>query len=102
MGVKVSYDQLGDLYTNILAISTEFDEASSRASDLSADVDRPYGRGDLRTVTNDFESQWDDRRTKLKDGLDKVGEHAKALLEGFGDFDTEAAAELAAAMQEGA
>lgn len=102
MGVKVSYDRLGELYTNLLAISTEFDQAASRRSDLQADVDRPYGRSELRDLAGDFESQWDDRRNKLNEGLKKVGEHAKALLDGFGDFDTEAAAEMAQAMQEGA
>jgi len=101
VGVKVSYDRLGELYTNLLAISTEFDEASNRRSDLQSDVDRPYGRGELRDLAGDFESQWDDRRNKLNEGLKKVSEHTKAILDGFGDFDTEAAAEMAAALQEG-
>ncbi|MGM1017076.1 MAG: flagellar protein FlgN [Actinomycetota bacterium] len=102
MGVKVSYDRLGALYTNLLAISSEFDEAASRRSDLQSDVDRPYGRSELRDLAGDFESQWDDRRNKLNEGLKKVSEHTKAILDGFGDFDTEAAAEIAQAMQDGA
>ena len=101
MDVKVSYDELGTLYTNLLAISIELDNSSSRSRDLADDIDRPYGESELRSLASDFESQWDDRRNKLNEGLKTVSEHAKALLEGFGDFDVEAAAEMAASMDAG-
>ena len=100
MDVKVSYDDLGDLYTRLLAIATEFDQASSRKRDLQDDIDRPYGEGELRSLAGDFESGWDDRRHKLGEGLDKVSEHAHTILEKFGDFDFDAARKLAEAMQE--
>jgi len=100
MSVKISYDELGALYTNLLAISTEFDAASARRSDLEDAVDRPYGRGELRSVTADFEKQWDDRRSKLNEGLKKVTDRAQTVLQGFGDFDLQMAAEMAAKMQE--
>lgn len=97
MGVKISYDELGTLYTNLLAISTELEEASGRSKDLADGIDRPYGEGELRSLSRDFESGWDDRRDKLNEGLKTVSEHAKALLEGFGDFDVQVAADMAAA-----
>ncbi|MCM3697503.1 hypothetical protein [Microbacterium oleivorans] len=100
MSVKISYDELGALYTNLLATQTEFESASQRRSDLSSDIGTPYGRGELRERTENFESRWDDRRNKLNEGLKAVTEQAKAVLEGFGDFDTEMAAEMAAQMQE--
>lgn len=100
MSVKISYDELGELYTNLLAVSTEFDEASARRSDLGDAVDRPYGQGELRSVTADFEKQWDDRRNKLNEGLKAVTERTKIVLQGFGDFDVQLAAEMAAEMQE--
>jgi hypothetical protein len=100
MSVKISYDELGSLYTNLLAISTEFDEASARRSDLEDAVDRPYDRDDLRSLAGKFEKQWDDRRSKLNEGLKAVTDRAKTVLEGFGDFDVKAAAEMAAKMQE--
>lgn len=100
MSVKISYDELGTLYTNLLAISTELENASGRSNDLADDVDRPYGAGELKSLSRDFESGWDDRRNKLNEGLNTVSEHAKALLEGFGDFDVQAAADMAAAMDE--
>jgi hypothetical protein len=100
MSVKISYDELGSLYTNLLAISTEFDEASTRRSDLEDAVDRPYDRDDLRSLAGKFEKQWDDRRSKLNEGLKAVTDRAKTVLEGFGDFDVKAAAEMAAKMQE--
>lgn len=99
MSVKISYDELGTLYTNLLAITTEFEEASDRSSDLQDDVDRPYDEGELRDVVGDFESQWDDRRNKLKEGLKSVTDRAKTVLEGFGDFDFEAAKQQAEQMQ---
>ncbi|WP_065569758.1 hypothetical protein [Microbacterium oleivorans] len=100
MSVKISYAELGVLYTNLLATQTEFESASQRRSDLSGDIGSPYGRGDLREKADDFETRWDDRRNKLNEGLTAVTEQAKAVLEGFGDFDTEMAAEMAAQMQE--
>lgn len=101
MSVKVSYDVLGALYTRLLAISIEFDQASSRRSELDQAIGQPYDRGELQSLAGTFESGWDDRRNKLNEGLKKVSEHSKALLDGFGDFDTETAAELAKSMQEG-
>jgi len=100
MGVEISYDDLGVLYTNLLAISIEFDAASRRSRDLAEDVGRPYGDGALRSLSRDFESGWDDRRNKLNDGLKQVSQYAKDILEGFGDFDVQVAADMAAAMQE--
>ncbi|GAA3764383.1 hypothetical protein GCM10022240_15850 [Microbacterium kribbense] len=99
MGVKISYDDLGTLYTNLLATRIEFDDASKRRSELSEDIGTPYGRDELRHKTDDFEKQWDDRRYKLNEGLKAVTEHAKGILEGFGDFDTKTAAKLAQEMQ---
>ena len=100
VSVKISYTELGELYTNLLAISTEFDQASARRSNLQDAVDRPYGRDELRSVSSDFESQWDDRRNKLNEGLKAVTDRSKTVLEGFGDFDLQAAADIAAQMQE--
>jgi hypothetical protein len=100
VSVKISYDELGALYTNLLATQTEFESASERRSDLSGDIGSPYGKGDLRDKTDDFEERWDDRRNKLNEGLKSVTEQAKTVLDGFGDFDTQLAAELAQQMQE--
>jgi len=100
MSVRLSYDEIGALYTNLLATQTEFENASARASDLADDIGRPYDRGELRDEANTFESQWDDRRGKLNEGLESVINRAKTVLEGFGDFDLESAAQMAAQMQE--
>jgi len=100
VSVKISYDELGALYTNLLATQTEFESASQRRSELSDDIGSPYGEGELRDKTDDFEKRWDDRRNKLNEGLKAVTEQAKTVLDGFGDFDTQMAAELAQQMQE--
>lgn len=100
MSVKVSYDEIGALYTNLLATRIEFDNASSRSSDVAGDIGQPYGNNALMAEANEFETQWDDRRNKLNEGLGSVVDRAKAVLEGFGDFDLESAAQMAQQMQE--
>lgn len=99
MSVKVSYDEIGSLYTNLLATQTEFDSASQRRNDLALDIDQPYGHNALMVAATDFETQWDDRRNKLNEGLQSVIDRARTVLDGFGDFDLEAAASMAEQMQ---
>lgn len=96
--VKISYDELGTLYTNLQATRKEFDEASDRRSDLSQAIGSPFGRGELRGETSGFEKRWDDRRNKLNDALEQVAHQTEAILTGFGDFDLEAANQMAEEM----
>ncbi|MBO9627725.1 MAG: hypothetical protein J7484_15310, partial [Microbacterium sp.] len=77
MSVKVSYDEIGAIYTNLVATKTEFDSASQRRTDLALDIGQPYGHNQLLVEASDFETQWDDRRNKLNEGLDSVIDRAK-------------------------
>ena len=91
VGVKVSYDELGDLSTQLKNIVDEFENAGSRRRDLEDAVDRPYDKSELKDAANDFEGRWDDRRKRLMENCKGVAEHIDSVIEAFKDFDVEAA-----------
>ena len=90
MSVKVSYDDLGALSTQLKSIIDEFEHACNRRRDLEGAVDRPYELGDLKDAAHDFEGRWDDRRKRLMDSCKGLAEHVDGVIEGFQDFDEEA------------
>ncbi|REJ06916.1 flagellar protein FlgN [Microbacterium bovistercoris] len=96
--VVIDYDELYSLYTNLMAIMQEFEDASKRQRELADDIKQPYGRGELRDKAEDFEGRWDDRRNKLAEGMKGVAEQAKTILDNFQQFDEDAAAEFAKAL----
>lgn len=91
MSVKVSYDDLGDLSTQLKSIIDEFEHAGSRRRDLESAVDRPYDLGDLKDAAHEFEGRWDDRRKRLMDSCKGLAEHVDGVIKGFQGFDEEAA-----------
>lgn len=93
MGVKISYQELGALGTQLGAIIDEFDHAGARRQDLEDAVARPYGNGQLKDAAHEFESRWDDRRQRLTESCRTVAEHLAAVIEGFQSFDEDAAKE---------
>lgn len=90
MSVKVSYDDLGELSTQLNSIIDEFEHAGSRRRDLEGAVDRPYGLGDLKDAAHEFEGRWDDRRKRLMDSCKGLAEHVDSVIEAFQEFDEEA------------
>jgi hypothetical protein len=90
-GVKLKYDDLDDLQTELKNIIGEFEAAGSRRRDLSHAVGRPYGEDALQDAADDFEGRWDDKRKTLMDNCKKVAEHLEGVIKGFKDFDVEAA-----------
>ncbi|MBN8424499.1 hypothetical protein JF531_08200 [Microbacterium esteraromaticum] len=94
MGVKVNYDQLGNLSTQLKSVVDEFEHAGSRANDLQDDVGRPYGESELRDLAGDFEGRWDDRRKSLMESCKAVAEYVDDVLEAFKDFDQDAASKF--------
>lgn len=93
-GVKVDYDELGSLRSELDAIIAEFDNAGARRRELQGAVARPYGFGDLRDVAGEFESRWDDRRNRLKDNCQTVSDHVQDVIHGFQQGDSEMAAQI--------
>ncbi|WP_072314591.1 hypothetical protein [Agrococcus sp. Marseille-P2731] len=94
MNVKVDYSKLSTLSRRLRDIIDEFDEASARREDLEAAVDRPDGHATLQDRVREFESQWDDRRNQLKDGLENVLERTDKTLEAWQTGDEELAASV--------
>lgn len=90
MGVKVNYDDLGGLSTQLKSIVDEFEHAGGRRRDLEDAVDRPYGLSDLKDAAHDFESRWDDRRKRLMDSCKGLAKHVDDVIQAFQDFDEEA------------
>ena len=91
VGVKVSYDELGELSTQLRNIVGEFEDAGGRRKDLENAVDRPYGKGELKDAAHDFEGRWDDRRKRLMESCKGVADHVDGVIQGFQEFDVEAA-----------
>lgn len=91
MGVKVSYDQLGDLSSQLKSIVDEFEHAGGRADDLQDAVGKPYGESGLHDAAGDFEGRWDDRRKNLMESCKALAEHVDDVLKAFKDFDQDAA-----------
>jgi hypothetical protein len=90
VGVKVNYDDLGGLSTQLKSIIDEFEHAGSRRRDLEDAVDRPYDLGDLKDAAHEFEGRWDDRRKRLMDSCKGLAEHVDSVIKAFKDFDEEA------------
>lgn len=90
MGVKIRYDELGGLSTELGDIVTEFENAGSRRGDLKDAVGNPYDDGALRDVADDFEGRWDDRRKALIENCKDLKAHVDGVIKGFQDFDQKA------------
>lgn len=93
MNVQVNYDDLEFLRDHLSNIVEEFEQASARRNDLALDIGQPWGHNRLLVKSTEFETQWDDRRKKLREGIEGVAEHVHGVLESFKQFDTEAASQ---------
>lgn len=91
------YLKLGELETantQLENIVDEFENAVSRSETLERAIGAPFQKTELRESAEDFETRWDVKRDKLKDGLSDVQEHLKAVIDGVNEFDAEAAIKL--------
>lgn len=95
--VLITFDELLALRQQLDAIITELEGAGDRSSELEAAIGNPFGRGDLRDRAGDFESRWNDKRVDLVRDMTKVRDHVQGVLEGFAEFDEEAALQLESA-----
>lgn len=92
--VRIDLDELNQVYSKLETITAEFDNASGLADELAADIGAPFGETRLRDKAVDFEERWDNKREKLNESLKKVNEHVKGVIDGFEDWDGEAAIAL--------
>lgn len=85
--VQIDYDDLKELRDYLKEIVEELDKASDRADELEDAIGDPMDKDDLREAAEEFEDGWDDRRAELKEDLEKIHEHVKAVIEGFEEWD---------------
>ena len=92
--VLIKYTELTELNTQLIAIVEELEGAVSRSEALEAAIGDPYGRATLRERAQDFEERWDLKRGDLARDMKKVQEHVQGVIDGFAEWDTEAAAKF--------
>lgn len=92
--VYISYEELGEVETNLTAIIAEFEAAVSSSEELESAISDPYGRHELRNAAKEFEERWDSKRGELADDLGKILERVTGILDGFRQGDDELAVAL--------
>lgn len=92
--VYIKLSELEQVVTQLEAIITEFDNATSLSEELEKDIGDPFGESKLREEAQEFEERWDDKRGDLKDGLTNVKDHVDAVIKGVEDWDSETAIQL--------
>ncbi|WP_306232995.1 hypothetical protein [Agrococcus beijingensis] len=95
--VLITFSELLALREQLDEIITELEGAGDRSNELESAIGSPFGRGELRSRAGDFEGRWNDKRVDLVRDMTKVRDHVQGVLEGFAEFDEEAARELEAA-----
>ena len=89
--VYITLDRLEQVVTDLEAIISEFEKATSLSEELEAAIGDPFGESKLREEAQEFEERWDDKRNQLKDGLEGVKDHVKGILDGIEEWDAETA-----------
>ena len=89
--VYITLDKLEQVVTDLEAIISEFEKATSLSEELEAAIGDPFGASKLREEAQEFEERWDDKRNQLKDGLEGVKDHVKGILDGIEEWDAETA-----------
>lgn len=92
--VLIKWAELQELQQQLQSIMEELDNAVDRSSQLETAIGAPYGRSALRERASDFESQWSLKRKDLARDVGKIRDHVDAVVEEFGKFDAEAAAQF--------
>jgi len=87
--VNVSLAQLEVAYHALEDIVQEFEDAQKNSEELEGAIGDPFGRGDLREKAEEFEERWDDKRGELKDSLDEIKEHVKAVVDTMKQWDVD-------------
>ena len=92
--VYIKLSELEQVVTQLEAIITEFDNATSLSEELEAAIGDPFGESKLREEAQEFEERWDNKRDDLKEGLKGVKDHVDAVVKGVEDWDSETAVQL--------
>lgn len=93
--VYVRVDHLNRLNGSLKQIIVEFHDAAQNADALQSLIRKPDERTELYNRTQEFESNWDDRRKALIRKLENIQVSVESTCEGWQDFDLELSRELA-------
>ncbi|WP_159620949.1 flagellar protein FlgN [Ruania rhizosphaerae] len=92
--IYLSLDELRTANDQLTNIVEEFENAVSRSEALERAIGAPFSKTELREKAEDFETRWDVKRDKLKEGLSDVQKHLKGVIDGVEEWDAEAAIKL--------
>lgn len=88
--LKIDTQLLNQAATDLRLVASEFDAAKTNAERAAGAV----GHGGLASAIRDFESNWDDRRAKMFEGIGDLAEASGAIGGAFEEIDTEFGAVL--------
>ncbi len=92
--IYLTLDELKTANTQLVNIVDEFENSVSRSETLERSIGSPFYQDELRSKAEDFETRWDVKRDKLKEGLGKVQEHLQGIIDGVEKLDTDLAIKL--------
>ena len=92
--VYLNTQELDEVVANLDVSIAEFDEATSVSSGMQDAVGRPDDRGSLRGRLADFENDWNNTRDDLKEQLEQIRQHLQDIIDGWREWDAEAAAAM--------
>jgi uncharacterized phage infection (PIP) family protein YhgE len=87
-------DLLRNAGTTLKVISDDFGSANARGVEVAAllgDTSVSSDVQDLASVIRDFDKKWDDRRNKLKEGIDALSDAATQIADTFQKLDEQLA-----------
>ncbi|MGX1703111.1 hypothetical protein [Microbacterium sp. NPDC055357] len=92
--IYLNMQELDEVVANLDASIAEFDEATTVSGGIQEAIGRPDGRGSLRGRAADFENDWNNTRDDLKENLDQIRKHLQDVIDGWRNWDAEAAAAM--------
>ena len=92
--IYLTMQELDEVLAGLNASIDEFDSATGIADGIAEAIGRPDGRGALHGKANDFEDDWNNTRDGLKDNLDQIRTHLQDVIDGWRNWDAEAAAAM--------
>lgn len=94
MDVLLDRDRLRDARDTLKTAKADFDEAGSINDTLERAIGTPQGKSKLRDRVGWFESNWSGNRDDLKESVENVYKRLDAIIDGWDEWEAQAAAEL--------
>lgn len=98
--IMLDLERLRQAQAGVAAAVAEFKDASKINNGLESAIDRPDDRSALRDKVGDFESAWNGKRDKLTENLENIDKQLRSIIDGWSEWDTTTAADLASATEQ--